>query len=245
MRKFSDYIVYADESGSPTLKGPDPKYPVFVLAFIIVKKAIYCEKLVPALQKIKFDFFGHDQIILHERDIRRTSGAFTFLRTNRGIREAFLKSVSDFVERADLCTIACVLRIDHVQPSSITPASAYELAVGHCMGQLRKFLYENNQSDVEVPVIFEARGHSEDHALALEFRRMADSKYYSAELEPITLRQSFFPIFADKRSNSSGLQIADLFARPIGLKALNPDQPNRAYDTLSKKLYSGEFLCPF
>jgi hypothetical protein len=38
-----------------------------------------------------------------------------------------------------------------------------------------------------------------------------------------------------KASNSTGLQIADLVARPIGIKVLRPDQANRAYDIVAKK----------
>ncbi len=45
----------------------------------------------------------------------------------------------------------------------------------------------------------------------------------------------FNVIIADKQCNSSGLQLADLVARPIGRKILKPDQPNRAYDVLAKK----------
>lgn len=45
----------------------------------------------------------------------------------------------------------------------------------------------------------------------------------------------------DKRCNSSGLQFADLMARPIGLKALRPAQPNRAYEVLRPKLAGGAF----
>lgn len=41
---------------------------------------------------------------------------------------------------------------------------------------------------------------------------------------------------ADKKTISTGLQIADLIARPIGLRILRPDQPNRAYDIIAKKL---------
>jgi hypothetical protein len=42
-------------------------------------------------------------------------------------------------------------------------------------------------------------------------------------------------VFADKQVNSTGLQIADLIARPIGLKTLRPRQPNRAYDIIATK----------
>jgi hypothetical protein len=34
------------------------------------------------------------------------------------------------------------------------------------------------------------------------------------------------------------LQLADLFARPIGRKTMNPAEPNRAFEILRKKFYS-------
>jgi hypothetical protein len=40
----------------------------------------------------------------------------------------------------------------------------------------------------------------------------------------------------DKRANSTGLQIADLVARPIGLSIVREGQPNRAYDLLQPKI---------
>ena len=45
-------------------------------------------------------------------------------------------------------------------------------------------------------------------------------------------------MFADKKSNSSGLQFADLLARPIGRAVLNPGQVNRAYDVIKTKFYA-------
>ena len=36
---------------------------------------------------------------------------------------------------------------------------------------------------------------------------------------------------------SSGLQLADLVARPIGLNLLKPEQPNRAFNILKKKFF--------
>jgi len=36
---------------------------------------------------------------------------------------------------------------------------------------------------------------------------------------------------------STGLQLADLVARPIGLKTLGPTQENRAFDVLKRKFY--------
>jgi hypothetical protein len=47
---------------------------------------------------------------------------------------------------------------------------------------------------------------------------------------------NFQLVFADKRTNSTGLQLADLTARPIGRHVLDPAQPNRAWDILEPKL---------
>lgn len=44
-------------------------------------------------------------------------------------------------------------------------------------------------------------------------------------------------LLADKKSNSSGLQLADLTARPVGINYLKPLQPNRAYDIIISKIY--------
>jgi len=64
--KFSDFIVYVDESGDHGMQTLDPNYPMFVLAFCVFHKRHYCEKVIPALQKFKFNHMGHDLIGLHE-----------------------------------------------------------------------------------------------------------------------------------------------------------------------------------
>jgi len=69
--QFSRYIVYVDESGNHNLQSIDPQYPIFVLAFCVFHKRHYSEVIVPTLEKFKFNHFGHDQIVLHENEIRR------------------------------------------------------------------------------------------------------------------------------------------------------------------------------
>jgi hypothetical protein len=39
-----------------------------------------------------------------------------------------------------------------------------------------------------------------------------------------------------KLTNSTGLQVADMVARPIGVHTLRPDQPNHAWEVLEKKI---------
>ena len=53
---------------------------------------------------------------------------------------------------------------------------------------------------------------------------------------------TFNLIFADKRSNSTELQLADSIARPASLHLLRPTQPNSTLDVLKTKFY-GENQC--
>ena len=57
-RRFSDYLVFVDESGSPALGNIDPDFPLLVLAFMIVRKDRYLSEIVPAIQGFKFRHFG-------------------------------------------------------------------------------------------------------------------------------------------------------------------------------------------
>lgn len=69
--KFSDYIVYVGESGDHNLESIDDKYPVFVLAFCIFNKNEYINHITKTIQKFKFDHFGHDMVLLHEREYEK------------------------------------------------------------------------------------------------------------------------------------------------------------------------------
>ena len=42
--------------------------------------------------------------------------------------------------------------------------------------------------------------------------------------------------FASKETMSTGLQIADLVARPIAMNILKPEQPNRAFEAIRAKI---------
>ena len=56
--KHSNFVVYVDESGDHGMQKVDPHYPIFVLAFCIFYKKYYSEKVVPALEKFKFNNLG-------------------------------------------------------------------------------------------------------------------------------------------------------------------------------------------
>jgi len=71
-----------------------------VLAFCVFHKRHYSEKIVPALEKFKFNHFGHDQIVLHENEIRKGKGVFNIFKSkeNKVLRmeKEILKKASAF-----------------------------------------------------------------------------------------------------------------------------------------------------
>ena len=234
-KRFSDYLVFVDESGSPSLGNIDPDFPLLVLAFLIVRKETYLSEIVPAIQGFKFRHFGHDQIILHEREIRRDTGPFTFLKT-KALKTAFIEELTAIMGAAPFHLVGVAIRKDKLQARYKTPENPYHLALQFGLERISAFLvqqreWEQGKSDnPQVHLVVEKRGKNEDDDLELEFRRICDGGNYKREDFP------FEVVFADKQSNSSGLQLADLVARPIGMSVLRPDQPNRSFDLLKGKL---------
>jgi len=224
----SEYIVYVDESGDHGLNRIDPTYPLFVLAFCIFHKQAYLNSIVPALQQFKFKHFGHDMVVLHEHEIRKSEGQFRIL-FNKERRDEFHSDLSDIIETAEFTLAASVVRKDSLKGRIDDGTNLYHVALRSGLESVFHFLASSGQDSRTTFVVFEARGKNEDNDLELEFRRVCDGQ------NTLNSKLPFNVIIADKRCNLSGLQLADLVARPIGRKTLKPDQPNRAYDILAKK----------
>jgi hypothetical protein len=98
------------------------------------------------------------------------------------------------------------------------------------MERAHAFLRDRAQHTLTTHIVVERRGKREDDELELAFRRVRDGANYVGEMP------GFEIVFADKKINSAGLQLADLTARPIGRHVLDPTQPNRAWDIIERKL---------
>lgn len=226
----SSYIVYVDESGDHALQTIDPQYPVFVLAFCVFHKRHYSEKIVSALEKFKFNHFGHDHVILHEHDIRKEKGFFTFFK-NREHKSSFITELTSIIEASNFILISCVIDKERLKNKNGTTLNPYHIALGFCLETLYQFMQEKKQEEKMTHVVVECRGEKEDKELELEFRRVCDGENYLSKPLPFNV------VFASKKANSCGLQLADLVARPVGLSVIRPHHQNRAYEVLKKKFY--------
>lgn len=224
---FSSHIVYVDESGDHNLTNPDPDYPMFVLAFCIFDKEAYTEATVTAIQRLKFKYFGHDMVILHEREIRKAKGAFSLLQVPE-VREEFMADMNGLVEAAPFTLVASVIDKNALRRKYIYPGNPYHLAMAFGLERVSKALSDAGVKGT-THCVFEMRGQKEDSELELAFRRVCDGDNYENRPLPLSI------VMAPKSCNSAGLQIADMVARPIGRHLMNPEQPNRAYEILRQK----------
>lgn len=224
--RYSSHVVYVDESGDHSLESVDPQYPVFVLAFCVFQKNYYAHTVVPSVEAFKFKHFGHDLVVLHETDIRKERSVFRF--TSRQHKDAFLEELTDIIDSNNFILIGCVIDKARLRERGENP---YHLALGFCLETLYELMQEKHQEVLPTHVVFECRGRKEDAELELEFRRVCSGANRFSRMLP------FEAVFADKKANSSGLQLADLVARPIGLSVVRPEQANRAFEVLKTKFF--------
>ena len=230
LKRYSDYIVYVDESGDHSLVSIDAEYPVFVLALCVFHKRHYSEKIIPAVEKLKFNYFGHDSVVLHENEIRKQKGQFSFL-SQLSVQNQFMGQLSSIIEASNFILITCVVDKSRLSRATGATSNPYHLALGICLESLRNFLVEKKQDHLQTHVVVECRGKKEDSELELEFRRICDGSNVSNKHLPFEI------IFADKKTNLAGLQLADLVARPVGVSYLRPMQENKAFEILKQKFY--------
>lgn len=233
---YSDYIVFADESGDHGLDKIDAEFPMFALSFCMIEKASYITSVVPAFQRFKFDFWGHDGVVLHEHEIRKRKGPFTLLLTNPDLRASFYERLNGLMADTPMSIVASVIDKVKLKAKYIHPSNPYEIALLFCMERLLLQLLAKGQSNRTVHVLFESRGKQEDADLELEFRRISANQSNLGRKRVDFTQIRFEPIFVKKAANATGLQLSDLTARPIALHYLRPKQINRAYDTIATKL---------
>ena len=235
--EYSDYIIYADESGDPNPTSVDPNYPVLVLNFCVFRKDHYAASVLPAVAALKFTHFGHDVVVLHEQDIHRGKAPFDFGQDSQK-KKSFRDELNDRVAGFDFGVIATIIEKSRLSQQVVS--QPYELALRLCMEQAYAFLGSHGQQDSITHVVLEGRGRKEDSDLLRSFQRIADGYNNLGKSMP-----GFELVFANKSSNSIGLQIADYTAYSIGRNYVSPARPNLVWETLVKpKMFNAVTVFP-
>jgi hypothetical protein len=229
-------IVYLDETGDHSLEAVDHDFPIFVLVMLICDIDKYNQQIVPAFYQLKMDFFGHEGVIFHSRDIRKAQGDFGFL-TNAAQRQAFYDRVNALMAGCDYTLIAAAIRKQrHKDLYGEKAHNPYDLALKFALERLLPLLEGVGQT--EVRLIAEARGKREDDELRLAFLQVAN--YGTEYIASDRFRRVKFNLqFVPKARNIIGTQMADLAGYPIARHVLNPGKPNPAYELIEGKFYRG------
>lgn len=229
-------IVYLDETGDHSLEKEDKGFPVFALVMMVCDQDQYKDTLVPMVNRLKFDYFGHECVIIHSRDIRKAQGDFGFL-TDPKKREPFYERINEIMSAPGYDLIAAVIKKqDHKAKYGRYASNPYELALTFAMERLLPLLESEEQT--EVYLIAEARGKREDTELRLAFLNIVT---YGTDFVPAARfkKVTFHLRFKPKAMNVVGTQLADLAAYPIARYVINPAKPSPAYDVIKKRFYVG------
>jgi len=224
--KNSNYLIFVDESGDHHLNKYPKEYPMFVLAFIIISKDEYCDRLLPRFSRLKLKYFPDVSTIFHEREIRKAEKRFVFL-TDVNTRKSFQADLSAMMTEIDYRIVAVAVNKEEKPKRNILTEDLYELGVKLGLTKAEDFLKSQNDFNYTT-VTFESRAYS------IDGYRQADEQLYKYFKE--TAHENFGIEIHIKSAGGLGLQFADMIARPIGIHILRPEQPNRAWEIIKEKI---------
>ncbi|MDR1453914.1 MAG: hypothetical protein LBJ25_08095 [Candidatus Margulisbacteria bacterium] len=124
----SNYLIFVDEAGDHLLTKYPPDFSVFVLAFVIVTKAEYCDRLLPEFAKLKLKYFPDVNIIFHEREIRKAQGKFEIL-TDTKTRTDFMCDLSSLMQEINYKIVAVAINKMEKARDNLLTENLYELGV--------------------------------------------------------------------------------------------------------------------
>ena len=227
-------IVYLDETGDHSLEKQDDNFPIFVLTMVVCDVEIYTNEILSIVYRLKFDYFGHEGVIIHSREIRKAHKNFSFLQ-NSNLRQPFYERINQIMTDSKFELIVSVIKKqEHKQKYREHAENPYDLALTFSMERLLNLLEKEDENSVYI--VAEARGKKEDAELEQSFLRIISygTSFCSADrFKRVNFQLRFIP----KQMNIVGTQLADLAGYPIARKILNSDKENQAYEIIRNKFY--------
>jgi len=227
--------MYLDESGNHDLRPEkiNPRYPVFVLAGVVVDRAYARTALEPQLRDFKHQFLGDDDIILHTTDMHRLQSGFEQL-AERAFRLSFYKALNSLIDSWDFKIIACAIKLDeHIAQYGRNALDPYMYSLDVVV---ERFCKELGAPD-EGFICAEMRNPGLDRDLKSAWdniRREGTNFASAAEIDEKIVHLTL----KDKKPNIAGMQLADLVATPIGRGVLRlPTKPDEVSRLVVKKKF--------
>ncbi len=237
-----EYLLFLDECGSHPINDRQTQFPVFCLCGVIVDADQY-RCFDRKWKAWKASWLGSPHVRVHEPDVRKRSDCFH--KVDPGEELALMNALSSELLSLDFTCVAAVIdkrRFAELHPTGVVddflPRSSYLMCLDFIIERFVHFLYYVGQDALGL-VTAESRGVREDAEVHAEFIRLQlhgtqwqSESWFRYQLRP-------FIEFQGKHRNNSGLQIADLAARPIAEKVLNPKTMPERWEVIKSKLYDG------
>lgn len=228
--------VFVDECGTHTI-GSSEDFRAFVLAAVIIPMSKH-DAMEEEWRQWKARILGSPRWRIHEPDVRNRKGVFSKAFVRESLRQELAK--------LDFQAVVCVMnrseyrsRVGEKAWDESLPRNPYLMTFDFLMERTVMAL-ETCFGGAKARVIAEARGAKEDAHLQYEYTRlMLDGTSY---VSPAWFRQQLAPgiEFRTKEENVTGLQLADLIARPCGEKCLNPESVPPFWPECRGKLCQGQ-----
>ena len=223
-------IMFLDESGDHNLEIIDPRYPMFVLAGVIMEQHYAQNELEQQIAQFKQDFFGRTDIILHTADITRNRNGFEKLK-DATIRQRFYAALNAMMDSLDFKVVACAICKDkHLARYNMAALDPYMLSLNVLV---ERFCFDIGKKNAAGIMVAERRNPTLDHQLELAFLnlKIQGTRYIRAsDVERCITGLNLRP----KSDNIAGLQLADLVATPIGRHVMGK-QDHEDYRIIERK----------
>lgn len=236
------YVLCLDECGSHVRGIVDSKFPGFCLSGVIVAEDDY-EAFDVTWKAWKARNLGSPQVIVHEPEVRGGSGSFA--RPDSAERIQLQDSLADTLDGLSFTCIAAVVDMREFiaqhpdgRVDDFLPTSCYLMCIDFIMERFVHYLHHVG-GGARGFVVAESRGAYEDASVHAEYIRLhLEGTQF---VPPATFRTYLRPYieFFVKKRNHSGLQIADLAARPLADRVLNPQSDPPRWEVFRPKLYDG------
>ena len=237
-----EYYLFLDECGTHSLLPINDPFPVFCLCGVIVDAERY--KTFDRLWKIwKAEWLGSPHVRVHEPYVRKRVREFHDGDAAR--EQAKIDSLAGLLASLEFTCIAAVIdkrRFSSQYPSGTVdeflPTSCYLMCVDFLLERFVHFLYHEGGNARGI-VRAESRGLREDAEVHREYLRLKlEGTQWQAE-QAFRSNLHAYIEFERKDGNASGLQIADLVARPIAEKVLWPETTPDRWQVVASKFYDG------
>lgn len=228
---MKEYYLFLDESK------PNTNFENFTLGGVAIEKEDYETKLKPAVNALKIECFGNDQVILHEIEIRKKEGDFSGITKKQ--QEDFFKHLKKLFVDSNLLTVLAVsVNIDDLDRlyKADDRNDIYYIALQLLMENFVQFLSIHDGMGTvyleSTDVANNAKLQNLFHLLKATGTLFVKKEILQARLYTIN--------FAIKSENVIGLQLADFIPNPLARQALSKKQkPFSILDGINAKLYDG------